>query len=339
MNVGRSAALAASALALSAAARAAETEDVLLRYEALAGCPERARFEAEVQALSRRVQFVEAAAGAREFRVRFERKADGVEGTLQISAETGQSERKVSGKSCNEVASALALATAIAVDPSVLGESTAPEPATSPEQKREAGPPAKVRDAAADRGRSDRVPAPGPSKTGNAMIGVGAGVETAIAPGAPVRFAVRLGWHPPDRWAPVPFVEGAYLLPVTTEFVEFSSMFALRGGASLRLFESPPWSAGPELSFEVGSVKASGNDRVLANARAEQRLWVAGELAAYARWHATAAFFVELSAGALVPVLRRDYVYRPISPVAEPVVAHSIPSVGFATIGRIALFL
>src|SRR5262245_7729215 len=120
MHVGRGAKLAFLALCLGTPARA-ESEDVVLEYSAFAGCPDRDRFEAEVRALSARAHFVESAPGARQFQVRLERDAKGVSGTLEIRASSGDTERKVAGKTCSEVASALALATAIAVDPSVLG--------------------------------------------------------------------------------------------------------------------------------------------------------------------------------------------------------------------------
>src|SRR5688572_28648671 len=99
---GRTAAIALIGLYLSTPARA-ESEDVVLEYQAFAGCPDRARFEAEVRALSTRAHFVEAAPGARRFRVRLRRGARGVQGTLNISTDAGDSERRVSGKTCSEV--------------------------------------------------------------------------------------------------------------------------------------------------------------------------------------------------------------------------------------------
>ena len=339
MRVGRAdlrtAAVALLGLTLSAPGRA-ESEDVILEYRAFAGCPDRAHFEAEVQALSARVHFVDSAPGARRFRVRLSRDAKGVQGTLSITSSSGDSERQVSGKTCSEVSSALALATAIAVDPSVLGEPSAPPekpkpspPTPKPKPPTPIAPPPEI-----DRGPEREV-----SEADHVLIGVGGGVERAIVPGVAPRFSLRLGWQPAGRWAPLLFVEGGYLPPVTTDFAEFSDLFAVRSGASLRLLDAAPWSAGPELAFEIGNVKAAGNPAIVSNPRVERMLSTAGILGAFLRFGVTRAVVFELSGGAVVPFVRREYSYRPRSPVAEPVVVHSTPPVGFSAGARAALFL
>jgi hypothetical protein len=326
------------ALVLCSGARAhAQSEDVVLVYEAFEGCPDRPRFEREVRALSQRANFVENAAGARSFRVTLERTARGVEGTLDIQAESGRSERKVSGKSCAEVASALALATAIAVDPTVLGGESAPaeKPPAEPE------PAARPSAAPADRQtpKLDRGAQAEPTRPDRVVLGVGAGARSAIAPRATPSFALRLGWQPSARGLPLLFLEGAYALPVTTEFVEFSELITVRAGAAFALLDAAPWFAGPEIAFEAGNVKASANSATVSNPRVEAELWSASELGLFVRWHASSAFVVELAGGVVLPFVRKDYVYRPRSPVAEPVVAHSIPSVGGSGSLRLALFL
>ena len=287
MHVGRTAAVALLGLYLSTPARA-ESEDVVLEYQAFAGCPDRARFEAEVRALSARARFVEALPGARRFRVRLWRAAGGVQGTLNISASSGDTERQVSGKTCNEVASALALATAIAVDPTVLGETSEPSP--KPKPKPAAPKPKPKPPAAGGAPDVDRAPERPVSEPDRVLIGIGGGLERAVAPAVASRFSLRVGWQPAGRWAPLVFVEGGYLPPVTTDFAEFSDLFALRSGASLRLFESSPWSVGPELAFEVGNVKAAGNAAVVSNPRVEQMLSTAGVLAAFLRLSITRHF-------------------------------------------------
>jgi hypothetical protein len=336
MHVGRSAALVAFVLCSSVRAHA-ESEDVVLEYEAFAGCPDRAWFEQEVRALSPRAQFVQAAPGARQFRVLLERRAQGVEGTLAIRASTGPSERKVSGKSCSEVASALALATAIALDPTVLGGTDTISEDQTPEAPPEPKPSARSPPSGSP--MLDRTPRATAKKTDRVLLGLGFGVQSAIVPEAGLRFALRLGWQPAARGAPLLFTEGAYVLPVSTDFVEFSDLLAVRGGAALSVLESDPWSAGPELSFELGNIKASGNPETVSNPRVHAGLWAAGELGVFGRFRATPVFVVELAGGALLPFIRRDYVYRPRSPAAEPVTVHSIASVGLSAGVRAALFL
>jgi hypothetical protein len=57
------------------------------------------------------------------------------------------------------------------------------------------------------------------------------------------------------------------------------------------------------------------------------------------RFSITPALLFELSGGAVLPFVRRDYSYRPRSPVAEPVVVYSTPVVGFSAGAELALFL
>ena len=171
------------------------------------------------------------------------------------------------------------------------------------------------------------------------LIGLGGGVQSAIAPGAPVRLAMRLGFKPKGRWAPLLFAEGAYLLPVSERAVEFSDLITGRAGVSIELLRTAQWSAGPEIGFEMGNIEASGDVSLLVNPNVDRSLWMASELGGYGRWVYLPDLFLELGAGLVVPLVRRDYLYRPRSPAAEPVVVWSIPSAGFTAMGRIGLFL
>jgi hypothetical protein len=107
----------AAALALSICATA-HAETVRLHWSAAAECPEQTRFEAEVRARTRNATFVEATSTGRLFVVDLATKERGFEGRLQIREGPGPSAtRTFEGDTCAEVVSALALLTALAIDP------------------------------------------------------------------------------------------------------------------------------------------------------------------------------------------------------------------------------
>src|SRR5262249_29170838 len=96
----------------------AQVESVHLDYDASSGCPDRSAFVAEVTARTTRARFVDETPDVRSFKVAVRNQAERAVGSLvSNTAETG-AERKVSGKTCAEVVSALALITALAIDPS-----------------------------------------------------------------------------------------------------------------------------------------------------------------------------------------------------------------------------
>lgn len=156
------------ALALTSAAPSvlAEAETVRLDYAAVRDvCPPRADFEAEVRARTSKVAFGDS---GRYFRVQIERGEAGFVGTLAISEQAAaESERRIDGTDCAEVASALALVAALAVDPDAktgpraelaLAPSVEPEVEPKPEPEPEPTPSA----SAAPRPVQERAPSPRP---------------------------------------------------------------------------------------------------------------------------------------------------------------------------------
>lgn len=128
-SVRRSTLAVVTALAMTSFSVLALAEDdgaVGLRYDADPSCPGRSTFEAAVTSHTARARFADAGASrARAFHVRVERRGAGrvvghIEGT---DAHRSRTDRAIAGTSCEEVVSALALVTALAIDP---GASTAP---------------------------------------------------------------------------------------------------------------------------------------------------------------------------------------------------------------------
>jgi hypothetical protein len=117
-------ALLASSALVTAPLWAQTGEPIRLEYDAPATCPTQGAFLAEVRARTSRARLAEASERARTFRVSLTPTKDGTTGHLEVTeADEGTSQRVVEGASCSEVASALALVAALAIDPAA---STAP---------------------------------------------------------------------------------------------------------------------------------------------------------------------------------------------------------------------
>jgi hypothetical protein len=94
-------------------------EGVRLDYAADAACPPESRFAEDVLARTSRVRFGEAGGSARVIHIRITRRNGEFAGRLQIGASGRISEaREIAGAACDDVTSALALFTALAIDPS-----------------------------------------------------------------------------------------------------------------------------------------------------------------------------------------------------------------------------
>ena len=111
-------AIGAAPLGIAAASADEPLEPIVLRYEAEAGCPDAAEFGGEVRGRASRARLADPGERARTFTVRITRAGRTFRGPLEVRETAGDSSaRDVSGASCAEVASALALVTALAIDP------------------------------------------------------------------------------------------------------------------------------------------------------------------------------------------------------------------------------
>lgn len=124
------------ALAVVFAARAApadEIEPIRVTVTAPAGCPDADAFTAEVIARTAKARIAAPGEAARSFTVTITRQGRRVRGRLSIADPRGAGgTREMAGESCEDVASALALVTALAVDPNA---STAARPPPPPAPK------------------------------------------------------------------------------------------------------------------------------------------------------------------------------------------------------------
>ena len=142
-RLGTSLGLAASASTCAAASWAADaTEPIRVEYRAPAnaGCPSAAQFSAQVFARTASARAATPQETARTFSVELQRHGARVTGSLVIQEKDGATmARRVNGSRCRDVATVLALATALAIDPraelapSENLEEPEPPPETPPE--------------------------------------------------------------------------------------------------------------------------------------------------------------------------------------------------------------
>lgn len=113
-------------------ARVVSAEPVHLSYDAFDGCPSSAEFFELVRARTPRAELAPADRRATRYEIALSPQGDAVSGRLVVIEPDGpQRSREVSGESCGDVASALALVVALAIDPDATS-APAPPPAPPP---------------------------------------------------------------------------------------------------------------------------------------------------------------------------------------------------------------
>ncbi len=131
--------VAAVASAWSATSRSADaTEPIRIEYRAPAnaGCPSAPQFSAQVFARTGSARAATAQETARTFSVELQRQGTRMTGSLVIQETDGATmARRVNGSRCKDVATVLALATALAIDPraALAPSETLDEPEPTPE--------------------------------------------------------------------------------------------------------------------------------------------------------------------------------------------------------------
>jgi hypothetical protein len=304
-----SAALAA-ALLLSAVPARADTEAILLDYDAGAGCPDRKQFVQRVHTFTTKAEIVsDNGAPRRKFAVQVSRAGNVVRGELTIDDRGAKTTRDVSGATCDEVISALALATAIAVDPDALGGAppdepskppptepppTQPKPAVAaPPPPPAGGRPSKPADAAAPDSRPPVLYLSGGGRVGN-----------AISPFPKFDVAGELGC---TYFAPFEFYVGAaYGPPQHNDTLRLEDWLGWLG-VGYRIFELEPISVLTLAAVEGGDVHAGGGPDVVP-AYSRHRPWVAVNVGLAARVDALGPLFLQANVGARAPVLLQRYV-------------------------------
>lgn len=318
-------------------------EPILIDYEASAGCPTAEELFRQIGQRTSRARWALSGETARRFSVRVEAIDARFRGQLSLS---DGSSREVEGATCDAVVNAMALITALAIDPKA---STAPvEPPAGP-----TGPPSPAEPPAADgppRWTEPWVVAPPPRVTGPTWpwpplaqplpalprlsrgphwvgaVGLQAGAVSAIAPGATFAVgafgearlegaglaspALRIG----ALLAPANVVESSggtakfrwISGQVTACPVRFEPMHGLQ------LFPCGGLELGALL---IESVSPLG-------AQTSNRPWVAADLVGRAQWEVVPSFRLEAQVTGAVPFVQDEFFFEP------NVTVHETPGLG-----------
>ena len=307
-----------------------ETEPIRLEYTAPATCPNAEDFGRRVFGRTSKARAAEGSEPARTFVVVIEASGAEAQGSLVVR-EDGMSTlaRRVSGKNCDEVARALALATALAIDPEAALE--VPEPpapadggvagsagtaagTTTPPQDDKKPPVSTPPDETPKKPRADERmallfgaaaafgPAPNPS------FGASAGLEWG-GPGA----------HPSAFGADFVFLTSADHAVASAES-SFMFAFARPYACPIGVGSGADLAFMPCVGAELGAVIAKGSG--LENPESETRFWAAGELTLRLDVALSDEWFLDATGGIVFPFTRYRFVFR-----TPDTAIHDVPAV------------
>ena len=351
LRLSRSATLLALALALATtvAVRVATADDPLpvrFEYEARPGCPDANSFVREVLARAPRARVAAPLVRARTLMVRVRPSAHGLEGVLSVrdADGTSSSERSVRAQNCAELVTALAVISAVVIDPATArrtsvegGPVAGPEvvdaatattgasdaaalPATS-----DAAPPATTATAAPSDGpTADDVGPPSANREERSWTvsgGAGGGIIGGASP------TVLLGV---SAFAEVGRVTSGLLEPsARLRFQRTATGGPDRAGAAASFvlttgaadlcpiaFRRPSVRIQPCARVEAGALYASGRDVV--PIRSDVRPWVGMGPLARLRLDIAGPFFAEVEAAILVLAVRDRFVVEADTLVYRP---------------------
>ncbi len=265
---------------------------VRLTYAAPASCPDAATFEAAVRQRAPRATIT--ATAPRVFAIAITTGDAGFTGTLS-TGDAGAT-RALAASRCDDLIAALALVTALAIDPSVaLGAPDPPAPAPPPPAPPPPVPPPPV-----------PPPAPRPrwSGWGAATLAIAHGVAPDPLPtaGLEARLA-RVGLGHVALGA----AAGRQTVTTAAGRATFTWVIARASGCWTAIDRAIALDACGHA--EVGALGARGLDIV--RAREVTRTWLAVGAHAALRWSPGAWLFVEAQAGASLPIVRDRFVFTP----------------------------
>lgn len=320
-------AVAAGALSPRAALAAGATEPIRIEYHAETGCPSAEEFNAQVFRRTSSARLATGGDTARTFIVGIERRANGLTGSLVIRQADGTSEsREVVGPDCGEVATVLALATALAIDPQA-SLTTLDTPATTTENP----PPPLERPGSkpGTPGESTAQAPPEPDDTAAPwLVALGPTLEAAVAPRIAYGGTVELAWHAPAGGAlSAAGLELTYLGTPThhtgTTSSTFSYVFARPSLCSIALRWQAQSGIAPCLGSELGAVTGSGTGVPYGSTRT--RIWSTVDLGLRLFQTLGQQWFFELEGSLVLPITRYQFVFvDPNTPV------YSVPSAASA---------
>lgn len=272
---------------LAPSAQAREQEPIRLEYVADSGCPSGTEFERMVFARTHSARPAVEGEQARLFTVTLERREQTISGSLTVREGDQILVRQVNGHHCGELASVLALATALAIDPAaeLLPESSVPGEAPSePPAPQPSVPPAP--DSTSKPGTPTRPPdttplpfdppdaLPSPPTAKVIQVGLGPRVDWAATPYPAVGPSLTLEFGTKEPSWTVGLA-ASLLFTASTEVAsaraDFRLFMASLNACGLTLRWQERISAGPCLHLDVGDVYASSSN--IPFQKAVHRVW------------------------------------------------------------------
>jgi hypothetical protein len=285
----------------------------LREYQVAPGCPDAATFGAWVA--ERQSQPTVPARATVQLRVSITRdSALAFSGILDVADGAEVTRRIVAGKDCVEVALALGLIAAIALEP---------------DTRRDAQRLPADTDTAVTSVPPERVPAPAPSTAGTARAPTSAGVALgafalglahgAAAPdralGAGLAFALE--WRSAAVWQPALSLGGFRVASEERSFAGGAARarFVLSAAQGLmcpwRWPAQGRWGLRPCLELELGWLQGSSSGRALIDPTTRGGLWASGALAARADLDPWGPLRISLLGSLMIPLTRHDFSFSP----------------------------
>jgi hypothetical protein len=309
----------------SARARGDE-EPIDLVYQTYESCPSERQFLAMVVGRAAKNLVASERARSRKFYVTVAPHHGGTIGRLEIWSGTDKASREVTGANCSEVVSALALFTALVIDPSASTEPPKPpeESARPIEPKRPPAPPPPI--------EPDTRPPPRPDRrrmdevlTGVRLVGEGGFTGGSALPNTARGGGFFAQWRTPSFGAYR--ASGTYFTPVDTDRSSFRFLAGRLDGCPVQLNLGRLVVFEPCLAVELGAVSASAKAATGLAPSSERRWWVAGGLLGRARFAPFRWIFAELEGGASVPFTRYVFLLGTETDIRGEV--HRVPAVGW----------
>lgn len=335
-----------AAIVLAAALMASDAAADSLRfvYEAPPECPNDVAFAAAVRAQTKSATLVtgtDEPTGSFGISVRITRAQNLLFGRLAIE-EPGRnaSVREVTATTCDEVVSALALMTALAIDADIASRppaarAPAPVAAPVPEQPKPPPPAAKIpRIASPPRPKPPPLAAPRPWIPPRFSLGAHVGAFGALAPSfswGAVSFLDRSTWGTTGQaWS---FRLGLALAESPSvglgEGLATFRWAALRASACPVAVSSGPLTARPCIGLDGGALRGSGWGGALTKSLEETRGWLAATGLGRLQLHLGEGVYLEVEGGFTLPFIRDRFVF--VKPTRD---IHAVPPLsGFTTAG------
>jgi hypothetical protein len=307
------------AMVLFARGASAGEGELALRYEPTEGCPSRAEFEALVLARTRHVRFTDGA--SRRSLVTLAHAKRGFVGSLTLEGAPGRAMREIEAPTCPQLADAMSLVVALAVDPEALltpeAPATPPAPPASPAPP---APPASVPEPIPEPSAVLSAPSPEPApilpppvSRHGFSLGAAVALETDIAPDPVMGVALRAEYEvASSSWVAPSF--GVELAGAASNLIEAAPAVAVRF-ATVRLDACP---ARALLGATGVTLRACGaaalgvlDARGVGAPKPEDALrgWVDAEIELRARWDAR-RWFLGIDGGPVLPVTRPKFVFE-----------------------------